>query len=145
MGITEYEALSFQILSKLHSYMWPMPVKWDYKKSKLEISQPAWKLFPSIIFVVYVWFCGWSFIGTTIYVGYIHQREGFLKITWVMFILCWFMCLSFCLAMYLGHCYLKAILSTFNELLQLADDIRKGNQCFHYSFILIRKSKGITK
>ncbi len=137
MGITEYEELTFKILSALHCYMWPLPVKWDYKTSKLEFNKSSWKLVPFMISLLYIWIFGWTFIGTTIYVGYIHQRKGFLKITWAIFISCWAICVSFCLAMYLGHRYAKAILSAFNEMLLLADGILKGKYILYHTYIPI--------
>ncbi len=133
MGITEYEALSFKIHSKLHWFMWPFPVKWNYKASKLEVTKPVWKLIPFMISLLQIWMFGWSFLGTTIYVGYIHERKGFLKINWVMFIVCWAVCISCCLAVILGLRYAKALISTFNELPQLADEILKGTFLLYHS------------
>lgn len=126
MCITEYEELSFKIISLLHCYMWPFPVKWDYKTSKLELNKPAWKLIPFLISLLYVWLFGWTSIATTIYVGYIHERKGFLKITWVMFIACWLICTSICFGLYTGYQHIKAMISAFNELIQISDDICKG-------------------
>ncbi len=136
MGITEYEALSFKIFSKLYWYMWSFPVKWNYKASKLEVTKPAWKLIPFTISLLYIWMFGWSFIGTTIYVGYIHERKEFLQINWVMFILFWAVCMSCCLAAYMGLRYAKALISTFNELLQLADEIFMGTYILYHTYLI---------
>ncbi len=140
MAITECETLTFAILSKLNCYLWPFPVRWDFKASKLVFNETGWKRLLFWISLLYIWLFGWSFFGTSIYVGYIHQRKGFLRITWAIFISCGAICIIFCLMLYFARGNGKAILCAFNELVELADKISKGK---FYSKKISTKSEQI--
>lgn len=86
MAITLMEELAFRLQQLIFFYMWPFPLKLDFKKDLLCLNKPCVKWIPFAATVIYIFIYGWVCLATTVYFTYINPRTDFLRVN-VAFVL----------------------------------------------------------
>lgn len=126
MTITDIEELAFRLQGIVYFYMWPFPVKLDYEKEKLELNKRSVGWIPIICTVVFIFMFGWTCLGVSIYCKCINPQKNFERVNFAILVLTRACFSTIWVFTYRGLEHKYALVSVFNELVWMSDEIKRG-------------------
>lgn len=137
MGLTRFEEAAFRLLFIFHFYMWPFPVKWNYKYSTIHINAPMVKLVPFFHVISLGCVFGWVCLITAFTFACILKRPTFGIANITILVLSWAgLCGVFTVAVMLFR-RRHAAVTFFNQLINVADILEQGMFTCIQNFLLI--------
>lgn len=109
-----------------HFYLWPLPIKWNSEYTVLSFVNPVAKALPFGVFILLMFLFGVVNFATIIYFSFLNNSAGFQRVNSVMLMLVGGCFVGMSSIVVIAQPYITATLITFRDLLQLAEQFKKG-------------------